>query len=513
MLESFQKYPGIEQDGAGSNPQQSVKRPITSGSLLGKHIHKINGVPVYIQYRDDRFLARGRFEGKTFRITLGSTEGEAQAQLLRILGDIERGTFTHPSNPEARHRRRQNRPAPSLTLAELVEVYLAAKRKRIRKATIQTYRSRLGHVLAFVESGDNQQCPPLAQDWDQNTAADLKTFLTRREVARNGKTNSPKKAMTASGIRLVLETLKVVFQWGKTATPRNLPEWFINPITPEIIGNPPSKDPMRTIAFSLERRIRLVRASDRYQLINMGLLYLLPLRPEQLAGLLIPEISWQEQTLWFGTRFGEHDFTKGRTTFRVPYPRQLEVLLRAAVGNRRDGPVFLSRSVFEKRKMPDIELESGENFTAAVQQALAEADPEDYVNIDDGKAICRAAIAKAGGVTENALAKEFHRLAIDAGIEGNDRFYDLRSSVHSEMLKVGVPEEYRRYCMGHRELSGGSLDDYTRLDIDSLRTEMMRYWEFAGELIEAIVERAKFLGIGADDASGALVNTLIGAAA
>jgi hypothetical protein len=103
---------------------------------------------------------------------------------------------------------------------------------------------------------------------------------------------------------------------------------------------------LRKVTFPLERRLRFVPVSDTFDLVTLGMMYILPCRPEQFSGLLVPEIDWNERTLAFGTRFGGADYTKGKVSFRVPYPDELEPLLRFAVGGRQDGPVFLRRNVF-----------------------------------------------------------------------------------------------------------------------------------------------------------------------
>lgn len=65
------------------------------------------------------------------------------------------------------------------------------------------------------------------------------------------------------------------------------------------------------------------------------------IRPEDCAGLLISEVDFENHRRQFGTRFDGADFNKGRQTFCVPFPPELNSLLRELVGIRIAGPLLL----------------------------------------------------------------------------------------------------------------------------------------------------------------------------
>ena len=99
----------------------------------------------------------------------------------------------------------------------------------------------------------------------------------------------------------------------------------------------------------------------------------------------------------------------------------------------------------------------------------------------------------AGGVTTSELAAEFDRMKAVAGLDVDGSFYELRHAVKTELRAVGVSEAVRHYVSDH---SLDKIEDaYTSLDVALVCRELQRYWEFAAELLTAIVDRARFLGI------------------
>jgi integrase len=223
--------------------------------------------------------------------------------------------------------------------------------------------------------------------------------------------------------------------------------------------------------------------------------YVLPLRPEQVSGLLISDVDWENHVFSFGTRFDGRDFTKSGTSFRVPFPEEWEPLLRAAIGNRCDGPVFLRPKVFTGQECLKIQLIRPGDMETAAKETLAEAAAVGNLTDNDAKDVCRATIALAGGIMPDELSDQFARVAAKAGVLDNVRYYDLRGSVESEMEAVGMPSTHQRYVMGHETIAGGSLDEYMVLNLEKIRESMNRYFDFVRELISATVERGKFLGL------------------
>jgi hypothetical protein len=57
-------------------------RPMERAELLGGHAHTAaNGIRVTIYRREGRYLARGRYQGQRYGVTLGTDKAKAQVEL------------------------------------------------------------------------------------------------------------------------------------------------------------------------------------------------------------------------------------------------------------------------------------------------------------------------------------------------------------------------------------------------------------------------------------------------
>src|SRR4051794_11990244 len=130
-------------------------RRMSRATLMGRHSHRTSsGVELHIYIRDGKYLARGSLEGRRIGPTIGSTELEAEVRLREILVDIERGTYLRPS--EARNRPLKI-PQRQATFRQIADQFLVEKRNLLGKKTFANYRSRLGHVLDFIDLPANRK--------------------------------------------------------------------------------------------------------------------------------------------------------------------------------------------------------------------------------------------------------------------------------------------------------------------------------------------------------------------
>ena len=234
---------------------------------------------------------------------------------------------------------------------------------------------------------------------------------------------------------------------GRDADVRKLPADWMNPLTPDLIGKPPGKDPLRKSPLPIQQRIGLIQCMDRWQLCQLSLSLALPLRPGEAAGVLISDIDHDEQWLKFGPRFCGMDFTKGRTSFVIPVPPELVPILRECTAGRSDGPLLRCRQSFEGKKQfatinsrADIE----QNFHARLQAAK----PNEILTDNDRKQLFRQVMAEIGGVTCDQLAAEFRRLAEAAGAVGVS-LKTTRTATTQDMEDCGIRHLELRYLTSH----------------------------------------------------------------
>ncbi len=455
---------------------------------MGGHTHTtLCGVCVHVWRRGTKYLARGRYQGRAFGETLGEDNARATARLRQLLNEIEEGTFVRPS--ESRRLPLSRRGAPRLSLRQLVADFVAEKRKARGRQTAGDYRARLAPVLDFAEKTANLKRWPLAADVDAEFARSLRAFLFEYRSTRNGRPGGTPKPLSGRQVVNILECLRTMLHWARSAPVRKLPAEWVMPLTRDLIGTPPAKDPLRADKLPLEARVEIVRRADRWQLCQLALPLVLPLRPDEAAGLLIGDVNFDRGWLEFGQRFKDSNFTKGKTAFVLPFPDELRPLLRACVGGRAEGPLLRSRRAFEHFER--FEAVPSLDHLARLHEEDLLKQPAGTVQAEqDRKLLFRGLLRRLGGVTEDDLAREFKKLLAAANVKNGASLYALRSSVTTAMHRANLPHLEMRYLTGHATTD--ILNEYTSLDpVGAMR----RYFETIRPLLAAITRRGDELGL------------------
>jgi len=456
--------------------------------LMGGHTHETLGGPrVHIWLRSGSFLARGRHEGRAFGETLGGDKAGATARLRQILNEIENGSFVRPS--EANRRVLKKSKSARLDLRQILGEFLAEKQQARGKQTAETYRSRLMPVLDFAELPPHRRRWPLAMDVDRDFVVELRSFLMNYRTTRNGRIGGTPKTLSVRQVQNVLECLRAAMAWARRGDVRKLPAEWANPLTQELIGTPPGKDPLREDKLPPDIRARLVASMDRWQLCHLALSLVLPLRPEEAAGLLIGDVDFEKSWLEIGTRLGGGDFTKGRSSFKLPFPDELGPLLRACIGGRAEGPLLRARQAFEGGRRPKA-IAARQDLVRLYERKLLEARPGSIQAEQDRKQVFRRLLRELGGVSADRMASEFKKLVAAIGVSNGATLYTLRSSVTTAMKDANLPHLEMRYLTSHS--TDDILNQYASLD--PVRA-MCQYFGTIRPLLAAIAGRASALGL------------------
>jgi hypothetical protein len=467
-----------------------LRRRMIPAELLGGHSHMTTcGKGVHVWIRDGKYLARGRYQGRPYGVALGTDEREAVAALRRLLVELEDATFKPPS--EARIQLLRSEAVPRQTIRQLCQNFLAEKRRIRGKKTAGDYRNRLVPLIEFSEDPDIRRRWPRAGDIDRDFVVRFSSFLHQRRVTRNGRPSSKEKPLSPGQVFNILDTSRTMFSWARRPEVHQLSSAFGNPFTEDLVGFRPRKDPFRPVAFPLDLRVRLVEQTDSWQLCQLALALTLPLRPEDYTGLLISEVDFERRILKFGTRFDGWDFNKGQQAFRVPFPAELEPLLRRCARGRADGPLLLQRSIVDGRRRPKVEVLCTEDVRQHFERAMAAAKPNDVQAKQDGKRLFRRLLRAMGGVSADSLAKEFGVLLTLVKALDGARFYDLRAAATTDLKDAGVDHLIQLYVTGH-SLAPEILSRYVSLRLDE---DMRAYFRHVHSLLDAIRQRAAELGI------------------
>lgn len=228
---------------------------------------------------------------------------------------------------------------------------------------------------------------------------------------------------------------------------------------------------------------------DRWQLIHLSLSLVLPLRPEEAAGLLVGDVDFAKGWLVIGTRLDGDDSTKGRTSFKLPFPDELRPILRAAIGGRSAGPLLRGRRPFDGRSKASP-LASRDDLIRLYERRLLQAPPGSVQARQDRKQIFRRLLRELGGVSQDEMAREFKKLLTEVGVSNGATLYTLRSSVTTGMKDANLPHLEMRYLTSHS--TDDILNEYASLD--PVRA-MGLYFDAIRPLLDAIRERAVALGL------------------
>lgn len=465
-------------------------RRMVSAELLGRHSHEtVDGQKVHVWVRNGRYLARGRHAGRAFGQDLGADDKDAAAALRRLLVHMEDGTFQPPS--EARRRQIKAGAAPRSTMRHLCDAFLTEKRRLRGQKTANDYRNRLAPLIEFAEQPEIAVRWPLAADIDRDFVVRFGTFLHGRKVARNGRPACRPRTLSPGQIFNIMDCARTMFSWARRPEVHQLLSTFLNPFTEDLVGFRAKKDPLRPVVFPIELRVSMVGLMDRWQLCQLVIALVLPLRPEDYTGLLVSEVDFEARVLSFGTRLGGWDFNKGKQAFRVPFPVELEPVLRACVAGLAEGPLLRQRTVADGRRRPRRQVSSAAEIRSCFERALTAAKPGQIQAKQDGKRLFRRLLREMGGASPDSLAKEFEGLARQVKAPAGARFYDLRGSATTDLKDAGVDRLIQLYVTGH-SLGPEILSNYVSL---RLQEDMAAYFRHIAPLLAAIAERSRQLGL------------------
>ncbi len=375
-----------------------------------------------------------------------------------------------------------------LTVRQVISAFLAAKRTERGRQTADDYRARLRPVLAFAEQPTALARWPRAADLDPAFVAELKAFLMTCRTSRNGRRAAPQRLLSGTQVRHALETLRGALTWAGDPMVALLPPTMLNPVGRHALPAKPAKDPLRDGVLPLDLRTRLVQRMDAWQLTHLAWSFVLPLRPDEAAGLLVGDANAEKGWLQFGYSFADCNFTKEKTRFVLPYPPEFTRLLFACRGGRAAGPLLRSRRAFGG--LPPGTPASAEEVRRAYEQAVMDAGPHAVQAEHDRKRVFRRLLRRWGGVSEDRLAAEFKALLRQETGRTDARFYDLRHATTQGLKDAGLPHLELRYLTGH--LCRDILNEYT-----SVRPAeaMSRYFDAVRPLLTGIADRATELGL------------------
>ncbi|MGC4005261.1 MAG: tyrosine-type recombinase/integrase [Pirellulales bacterium] len=316
----------------------------------------------------------------------------------------------------------------------------------------------------------------------------LKAYLYGVSTSKNGHPNSVKKPLAEKHIRNILESLRSLFNWALKPELRKLPVEWCNPVTIDFLGPKIRKNPLREDPIPVETRIRLVENMELAELYRLSWSIVMPLRSSEVSGIMISEVDMDKSHIRVGERLDGFDFTKGKTSFSMPFPVEFRPLLTFCIGSRAEGPLILQPEYL--RNSPDFQPCSQEEFKQKVMILTANVSQKKIQCKNDRKSVFREFLYKqCGGINDKQMNILFKTVCERVGLQ-NVCIRDLRSSVSTSMERSGMPHLMLRYLTSHTV--SDIMNEYVFLEPQS---EMQKYFDSIRPLLKAIEHRLKAFGL------------------
>ncbi len=277
----------------------------------------------YIYYREG---------GRPVRRRVGETEAAAEQVAARVNAQLAADSptqfdFTPVAVSELRRR----------FLSSHEEV------RRSSLSTVRRYRAATQHLENFVEL---QKRPTAAHELD---AERFVAWLRQQLVSPNGHAHTPRRRLRDKGLRYILEVCRSMYAYARKR--RHLPPDVENPFSQIDIERMPIEDAKPIFVFDAGTELSFLQAADPWTLAVHFTLAKTGLRPGELAHLLIEDLDLDGGWLRVRNKPELGWRIKTRRERSVPLLGEVVTLLRAVIGHRTAGPVFL-RQKFDPVRSP-----------------------------------------------------------------------------------------------------------------------------------------------------------------
>jgi integrase len=300
-------------------------------------------------------------------------------------------------------------------------------------------------------------------------------YLRQVEVAPNGHANSQKRKLRGKGIRFILETCRSLYTFA--CKRRHLPPYAGNPFSELPLDRMKVEDAKPIFVFDAATELAFLRAASGWAFPIHFTLAKTGLRVGELTHLLVEDVDLVEGWLFVRNKTELGWRVKTGNERSVPLLPEVVAVLRAVIGKRTAGPVFLRERLARRRPTVAggrLELER------VLRERRAEA----------GKALSRTEEARlarkvwwdAGAIKADAVRTSFVRVMRAAGRPEATCPKSWRHSFATLLQDANVDPLVRQVTMGHRPTSGtglGMTANYTHTRGETQRRqieEALRRW-------------------------------------
>jgi integrase len=333
--------------------------------------------------------------------------------------------------------------------------------------THERYRAALERFQEFAESKGIASIDRVSVA----TVEDFVKWLRQKRRTRNGSKKGKTDAYKIAGVKFILSTARTAFNWA--ARRRHLPPFTNNPFGEFPIDKlqdrseedgPDLLSPTEQEAF--------FGACDEWQRPLFLMLAAYGPRVGELVHLLIDDVDLGEGAIQIRSKPFLFWHVKNDRERVLPLLPELEPVIKAAIGTRKAGFVFLNKDAATNPSSLALSFTRPRDFRAHAEKI---ADAARAATPDDEKAAPRAVRSfcrSMGQIPEKRIRTELMKLTKRIGRPDLTRAHDLRHLFTSRAQENDMNPILVQEILGHKSLE--MTRRYTHLGLDAKRKALRR---------------------------------------
>ena len=350
--------------------------------------------------------------------------------------------------------------------------------------TVCRYRAATLHLEHFVQ----QQQKPLRVHEIQPAA--FAAHLRKLEVSPNGHKNTAKRKLRGKGIQFILETCRSMYQFAVKR--RHLPPYAGNPFAELPLDRLKIEDAKPIFVFIEATELAFFRAVSDWAFPMHFLLAKTGLRVGELVHLLIEEVDLESGWLHVRNKIELGWRIKTGSERLVPLLSEAVAVLRAVIGDRQAGPIFLREKL--KGKIPALVGQRSELERVFADRIKGARQSEKPLTRTEIQKMARRLWWDMGTIKADAVRTSFMRAMKAIGHDEATCPKSWRHSFATLLQDANVDPLIRQQTLGHKPTNGSGLGmtaNYTHTRAETLRQQIeqaLRRWP---ESLHYAIERMK----------------------
>lgn len=351
-------------------------------------------------------------------------------------------------------------------------------------ATVRRYRAATQHLENYVEQNGG---PKFAHELKPEQFV---KYLRSIQVPPNGHPNTAVRPLRGRGIRYVLEVCRSLY--GYAGKHRHLPPYSPNPFSELQIERLKTERSAAVYVFDEKTELAFFRSVGVWAFPIHFVLAKTATRPGELIHLLIEELDLEGGWLQVRNKPALGWTIKTDRERAIPLIPEVVTVLRAVIGERNAGPVFL-RQRFQAT-CPPLGNRTGAALADVYHERLQQlgSQSQEPLSRERQAAVARTVWRDAGCLRAEAVRKSFMKTTKAIGLDGVTCPKSWRHTFATLLQDANVDPLIRQITLGHKPANDangalGMTGVYTHTRRETQKREIeraLRLWP--GSLTHAL---------------------------